>query len=150
MDIETKEKKPQFKEGIDWISKVVAIETMYRIKGKQGLFMPITKPNKSGLISMIRFMSTERYTVNKSLLEGLRGVVIYTNSNKTIALTEAFDNLQNHFDNQPTGELDASGKDALMDVVCPDYDKDRFKDYHAKKIIQWYNEMVTKINIASN
>ena len=137
-------------EVIESLSEVVNIEIMYRIKGKQGLFMPNSMPNKSGLISMVRFMSIERITVSKSLLEGLGGTLIYKDSGKTITLSDAFDNLQKHFDNEPTGELTVDSKDELMDVICPDYDKDKFKGYHAKKIIQWYNEIVTAINLASN
>ena len=137
-------------EVIESLSEVVNIEIMYRIKGKQGLFMPVSKPNGSGLLRMVRFMSREAHTVSKSLLEGLGGTLIYKDNGKTITLSEAFDNLQKHFDNEPTGELTVDSKDELMDVICPDYDKDKFKGYHAKKIIQWYNEIVSAINLASN
>lgn len=137
-------------EVIESLSEVVNIEIMYRIKGKQGLFMPVSKPNSSGLLRMVRFMSREAHTVNKSLLEGLGGTLIYKDNGKTITLSNAFDNLQKHFDNEPTGELTVDSKDELMDIICPDYDKDRFKGYHAKKIIMWYNEIVTAINVASN
>lgn len=146
----TKTKKPLFKEGIEWLSEIIQTEVLYRIKGKQGLFTPVTKPNKGNLLRMVRFMSNEAYTVNKSLLEGLGSVAIYTEHGKDITLSDAFDNLQKHFDNQPTGEIKTENKHLLMEIICPDYDHDRFKDYHAKKIIQWYNEIITAINTASN
>ena len=146
-------KKPQkrpYAKGIDWLSESIDTNVMYRIKGKQGLFMPVTKPNKANLIRMIRFMKDEAYTVNKSLLNGLGGAVIYKLDGKTITLLDAFDNLQKHFKNKSTGDIDPLGKYKTMDVICPNYDPDKFRDYHARKIVIWYNEIITAINVASN
>lgn len=145
-----KPKKPPYAKGIDWLSESIDINVLYRIKGKQGLFMPITKPNKSNLIRMIRFMKDEAYTVNKSMLGGLGGAVIYKSNGKTITLLDAFDNLQKHFKNKSTGDIDPLDKRKTMDVICPGYHPDRFKDHHAKKIVMWYNEIITAINVASN
>ena len=147
--MKTKTKKPYAK-GIDWLSESIDIDVMYRIKGRQGLFMPVTKPNKSNLVRMVRFMQDEAYTVNKSLLSGLGGAVIYKSNGETITLLDAFDNLQKHFKNKSTGNIDPLDKHDTMDIICPDYHPDKFKDHHAKKIVTWYNEIVTAINVASN
>lgn len=146
---EVKPKKPPYAKGIDWLSESININILYRIKGKQGLFMLITKPNKSNLVRMIRFMKDEPYTVNKHHLVGLGRAIIYKANRETITLSEAFDNLQKHFKNQPTGELTLWDRQDIMEVICPDYGSE-FKDYHAKKIIMWYNEIITAINTASN
>ena len=125
---------------------------MYRVKGKQGIFMPAIKSNKSGLIRMIRFMSDEAYTVKTTSLEGLRGKIIYKVGG-TITLLEAFDNLQKEFNNQPTEDISwnfSLGEESIMDIICLDYDAFRFKDYHAKKIIKWYDEIVSAINKATS
>ena len=143
-------KKKSYAKGIDWLSESIDTNVMYRIKGRQGLFMPITKPNKAGLVRMLRFMSEEVYTVNKSLLSGLGGAIIYKSNGETITLLDAFDNLQKYFKNKSTGDIDPLDKHKIMDIICPNYDPDRFRDYHAKKIVMWYNEIITAINVASN
>ena len=158
----TETKKPPYAEGIEWLSENIDIEVMYRIKGKQGIFMPVSKPNKSGMIRMVRFMLDEAYTVNKFYLQGLSGSVIYKDNGETSSLLDSFDNLQKHFKNQSTycKDLETStvekqmeligDKEDIMNVVCPDYDPYRFKDYHVLKIIKWYNEIISAINKASN
>ncbi len=142
--------KKKYAKGIDWLSEVIDIDVLYRIKGRQGLFMPITKTNKSNLIRMVRFMSNEAHTVNKSLFEGLRGAIIYKRNDKTITLSEAFDNLQKHFKNQKSGSIELLDRHEIMEVICPDYHPEKFRDYHAKKVVIWYNEIVSVINAASN
>ena len=146
---EAEPKKPPFRDDIEWLSDTLNIDVMYRVRGRPGLYMPITKPNKSGLIRMIRFMSDEGCWVSAKALEGLANAVIYKMDGSTIALLEAFDNLQEHFDNKPSGELMMGVKEDLMNAICPGYDSDLFKGYHAKKIINWYNEIVLAINTAS-
>jgi len=143
-------KKAPFRDDIEWLSETLNIDVMYRVRGRPGLYMPITKPNKSGLIRMIRFMSDEGCWVYNRVLEGLKGAVIYEMGGDTITLSEAFDNLQKHFDNKPSGELMMGVKEDLMNIICPGYDPDLFKGYHAKKIINWYNEIVSAINTASD
>ena len=143
-------KKKHYAKGIDWLSESINIDVMYRIKGKQGLFMPVTKPNKSKLVRMVRFMQDEACTVNKSFLSGLGGSVIYKCNGETITLLCAFDNLQKHFKNKSTGDIDPLDKYEIMDIICPEYHTGKFKDYHAKKIVMWYNEIITAINVASN
>ena len=145
-----KPKRRPYAKGIDWLSESIDTNVMYRMKGRHGIFMPISKRNKSDLIRMARFMADEAYTVNKSLLEGLGGAIIYKKDGKSISLSEAFDNLQKYFKNQKSGNIDLLDKADIMIVICPGYDPDRFRDYHARKIVIWYNEIVTAINVASN
>jgi len=152
--VEKKPEKKPYAEGIDWLSESIDIDVLFRVKGRQGIFTPTTKPNKSGLVRMQRFMSgftlIEAYTVHSSILQGLGGVVIYKENNETITLSEAFDNLQLQFKNQSTGDIDSWDKEDIMAIICPGYHVDKFRDYHAKKIIMWYNEIVSAIKIASN
>ena len=69
----------------------------------------------------------------------------------TITLLDAFDNLQEFCDNDVTSSNEQMivGIKSQMNVICPDYDPDMFKDYHAKKIVKWYDEIITAINNAT-
>lgn len=137
-------KKEPLREGVEWISECIDIKQLFRIKGKQGLYIPISKTSKSGLIRMERLLSKEAYIVNRILLEGLDGIVIYKDDTSTISLAEAFDNMQKKYDNEIWNrKLNYLG----MNIICPDFDMDRFKLYHAKKIIQWYNEIINSIKV---
>ena len=146
--IEEEQEKPPFKiDGVQWLSETIEMNMLFRIKGKQGIFTPLINPNKAGMIRMERFMSTEAYTVHRLTLKALSGLVIYGDNGDTIALPEAFDNLREFFDN----EIISGGWDnpEMLLIICPNYDKDRFKNHHAKKIINWYNEIITAINNAT-
>ena len=135
-------KKEPLKEGVEWISECIDLKQLFGIKGRPGLYIPATRPNRSGLVRMQRLLSMEAYTVNQILLQALDGTVIFKDDMSTIGLAEAFDNLQKHCNNElHSGNIDG----LIMHVICPDYDIDKFKLYHAKKVIQWYNEIVQAI-----
>jgi hypothetical protein len=142
---EVKKKKPPFKKDIEWLSDTINIASMYEIRGLQGLFMPKTETNKSGLVRMQPLSLGDAYTVNEKTLDPLATKVIYKSNGKAIILAEALDNLQKQFDNKPTGELDDGTIDILKGAICPGYHPLKFKRHHAKKIISWYNEIITVI-----
>jgi len=154
--IEVKEeiKKPPYKEGAVWLSESIDLNHLYRVKGLQGLFTPRAKPNKAGMLPMRSFMGDALKMVKQTSLEALGGAVIYqdnytvANIQDTITLEEAFDNLQEHFDSKTTGDITDVSKEMIMEIICPDFDEDKFKDHHAKKIIGWYNIIIYSINKA--
>ena len=51
-EVAKKPKKRPYAKGIDWLSESINIDVMYRVKGRQGIFMPRAKPQKSGLVRM--------------------------------------------------------------------------------------------------
>lgn len=149
--VEEPQKKPPYKEGAVWLSESLNLNHLYRVKGHQGLFTPRRTPNKSGMIPMQGFMGTNQLIVKRTELEALGGAVIFKDSytdkvQDTITLAEAFDNLQEHFDSKTTGDISILEKSSLKGIICPNYDWDKFKDYHAKKIIGWYNIIIYAIN----
>lgn len=146
------EKKPPFKiNGVQWLSETIEINMLFRIKGKQGVFTPVVNPNKAGMILMERFMSTERHTIHRAMLEPLSRLVIHRLGEDPITLLDAFDNIQEHCSNDVTSsdEQMILGVKTQMNVICPKYDPDWFKDHHAKKIVKWYDEIITAINNAT-
>lgn len=77
-------------------------------------------------------------------LEWVGGMVI-SKWKGTITIGEAFDNLQKHCDNKPFDISDHNiciNVPEILDIICPEHDTDKFKPYHAKKIIGWYNEII--------
>jgi len=165
--VEEPKKKPPYKEGAIWLSESLDLNHLYRVKGRQGLFSPMTRqtkkgrvfnePNKAGMINMQRFMSDERLWTKRTELEALGGAVIYKNTytdkvQDTIPLEEAFDNLQEIYDGK-TIDVDnfmkgIIGAPETLNIICPNHDPMKFRDYHAKKIIGWYNIIIHSINKA--
>ncbi len=148
-----KKKTKQYKRGIDWISKQVELEVLFTVKGTGGLWMPLTKPLKNGILLMERFGTGEKKHIKKSLLSGIGTTSIPMNRQAVLPLGEAFDNLQRYWRNSTVIEAVAKDDQEVIEmkrVICPDFDPDGFKSYHAKKVIIWYNELIEGIRNASN
>jgi len=132
-------KAKQYKKGIDWISVSIDIPILLRVKGRQGLFWPIKGHEfKSGMIGVHRLLRDEKYHVRKTDLERIGGAFIMMQDGSNTPIADAFDNLQKQFKNLPC-------KVATKDQICPGHNPYEFKDYHASKVIKWYNEIVSAI-----
>ena len=149
-----KKKPKQYKKGIEWLSEQIDLSVLFRIKGRQGLYLPVTKSNKGGMLRMVRFSDKkESYTVNRNILSGLDQALIKNEKHgEFTTLGQAFDNLQKKFENkiipQDTYRSDNDVLILYMCIICPGYDPQSFKVYHAIKIILWYNELILSIQKA--
>jgi len=152
IEVAEKEPQPEINKDAEKLSEILDINILFgitgdgvRVPGKPGLYIPYTQPNKSGMIKMGRFMRDEFTWVKRERLIRMRGAVIFKGSwsegsQDTITLAEAFDNLHEHYKGKPTGELLAGHQIEIMQIICPSYDPKKFKQYHAKKVIQFrYN-----------
>lgn len=150
-----KEQAPEVVENIDaeedepLFGKAIAFNTIFRLKGKKGLWYPITSPNKAKMVGFRELLGTATATVNLKNCQCLNDFVIYKNDGSTIKLSDAFDNLVWLGKSLAVNDIKSVPNDQLMTAICPDYDADRFKDYHAKKIVDWFVEVTTKIDARS-
>lgn len=151
MEVIQKQSKGEFSPGVEWLSESIDMETMFRVKGKQGLWCPKTRPNKAGMLYMNRFMSNEGRIINRTNLQGFGNAVIFTHDGD-LSLLEAFDNLQKHSDNDvidPDEFLnDPKTIEKNMNIIAPNHTQ-QFKEYHARKVVIWYNEIVYAVNEAA-
>ena len=134
------------KQAVGWISKQVVLTTLYRIKGAPGLWVPNSVPNANKILQAKRYLRVQTCTVHLSKMQQLTNALIYDNEGGAVPLPWALDNLQEHFKSETTGDLKVEDKEKLMEIICPNYDKKHFKDYHAMKIIKWYNEIIYSLN----
>ena len=146
-----KKKTKQYKRGIDWLSEQVDLSILFRIKGVAGLWMPISKPRKNGLLRMERFGADDvKLTVNKNYLTSINNMGIRMADRAVLPFTEALDNLQKNCNNQTTIEFGPDiHEDVFMNILCPNFDPDSFKIYHARKVIKWYNELIEGVRNAN-
>ena len=91
-------------------------------------------------------MFGEKKQINKSLLLGIGNSAIPMNKKAVLPLSEAFDNLQKHMKNEPippTYPTDGRPvEEIFIPIICPDFDPDGFKVYHARKVMKWYNYLI--------
>lgn len=123
----------------------IDFDQLFRVKGHKRLYFPITKPQKNGVLILQEFLREHRVTIHIREIQRLGGTVFFLNTGETIELPAVFDNLYT----KSIDELLPLTIPKLMDVMVPDYDPDRFKEYHAKKVIEWYLEIKTKIDVNS-
>ena len=140
MAIDAKAKVMGFGDQIDFIQ-------IFRVKGRQGLFTLRSAVHKSGTVAVIGFLDYNRkFTVLAEQLECL-GSLIFTTlaGNEDIKINTVFNNLhQYEIDNGDTN-FDKMDVEQLMPLMVPEFDPDHFKDYHAKKVVMWYSEVINKL-----
>ncbi len=115
---------------------------LFRVKSKKGLYCLNSKVNQAGMVNMMGFLDmSKKFTVHNSNLICLGQLVFNTYAgNDDININQVFNNLFDKF-----GEAEV--KEYQLADLVPNYDEDKFKDYHAKQVVEWYNEIVSKLKI---
>jgi len=99
-------------------------------------------PNKSGMTPFHGFLDyTVKCTVNISKCEPLGKYVFKTDDDKDLSMYEVLNNI--HDNEIPK---DAEIDHTLMEIMVPKYDQYEFKDYHAKRVLEWYHLLKDKID----
>lgn len=127
------------------LGDLIDFTRLFRVKEIDGIWMPISKVRKSGMILMRSFQyDNVKKMVKKDKLIPIMKYYFYTlDHNKTITIQEVFNNLNTHFIDV---DIDSSKHfDKLMSLMVPNYDPDKFKDYHARLILGWYKVIKNKI-----
>jgi hypothetical protein len=129
------------------IGDKIDFNQLYRAKGTKGVFTVRSGVNKSGMISICKFLdfSTTRIVRADSLIRLSDYAITTRGENETtyLSLKELFNNIESIFIGEVTNGVVID--DALMSKVAPNYDVDLFKIYHVKQIFEWYNEIFNKI-----
>jgi hypothetical protein len=63
---------------------------------------------------------------------------------KRLSMSDVFTNLSNYAIKSEDYAFEKATIEELMGWMCPDYDKDQFKLYHAKQVLGWYIEVTLK------
>ena len=128
------------------ISKKIDLRLIYRVKGRDKLFVPVSPVNKGGMVGMCEFMGVNTISVHQNAIECLNNFTFYANSGNGVTMGQAFDNIE-ALDNETTLGLKGMLAESLMNTICPDFDQNYFKPYHAIRFMNWYFEIKEKINL---
>lgn len=138
METKTKKKKETFGDQFDFAN-------LFRAKGKQGVYYPVSQINKGGLIGVTKFLEPESkaITVKANDLVCLGRQVFFNKKGQMTDMADVFTNLNKYVKKTKDAEFKNPVED-IMEKMVPDYDELRFKDYHAKQVFKWYIEIIGK------
>ena len=128
------------------LSDVINFHELYRIKGRKELFTLRAAPSASGMCGMIEFMNYEnRCVVHHRVLESLGRLIFYTYAGHLdLHFKDVFHNLEvaeaekEVFSDKPIKER--------MEIAVPCFDEDQFKPQHMEKCLDWYVEIIKKLD----
>lgn len=143
-----KKKVEKKKEGLDRIDFAL----IFRIRGKQGLFIGLSAFNKGGFCKAVNILDPEATVVVKGdFLQMLGDFIFATDAGLDDLLIEAV--LQNLIDYKEANEgadVYTMDEEVLMHIMCPNYDEDQFKDYHCRKVLMFFKIIEEKLTQLDN
>ena len=113
---------------------------LFRVKGKKQLFVVASKAHKSGMIRMVSFLGETTAMVTKKSLVCLGDLVFRTELGfEDCSIGEVFNNLYKFYLKTPKEVPDFSD-------FLPNYDKNELNIKKALMLLNWFDELITKIN----
>lgn len=141
-----KVKKPAEKPAETWV-KSLNYHDLYHLKGIKsikGIFSPCTAANKSGLVFIEEFLNPEnRFWKNKKYLVSLGRYRFDLMSGDKIGIEEVFENIERNAKQLEGFKIIYLPEQ--LEMLVPGYDPDKFKDYHAQKVFDWFQEIREKV-----
>ena len=117
------------------------------IAGKPGLYKFVSRGNKMMVVEAIDQTKKRLPALATDKIVALSDISIYTDDDKEIPLADVFENIKKIFDSQI---VDLHHKKASQDEiieffqkVLPNYDNDRVHVGDMRKVLQWYNILVS-------
>ncbi|NAS32776.1 hypothetical protein GTQ40_17485 [Flavobacteriaceae bacterium R38] len=123
----------------------MSLDKILAISGKPGLFELKTQ-TRTGFVAE-SLIDGKRITVNmRSNVSILSEIAIYTLSEE-VPLGEVFNKIKEKEEGKETTVKHKESKDKLEEYffeILPEYDEDRVYTSDIKKVIQWYNLLISK------
>lgn len=121
-------------------------KTILSISGKPGLYLLLSRGRQAVIVESID-AAKKRHTVGlRDRITSLNDISVYTDEGD-VSLTSVFQSIYDQFDQKPLDlNTKAMKKEQLADFmakVLPHYDRDRVYPGDIKKIISWYNILVS-------
>ena len=113
------------------------------VSGQRGLFLYVAQARHGVIAESLRDKKRVVFDA-KSRITTLADIAIYTQTQE-LKLQEVFLSLKNVREGGEAPSSKSSDEElkALFEKAVPDYDADRFYVSHMKKVVDWYNELLT-------
>ena len=123
------------------------IKRILAISGKPGLYKLISRGNKSLIVETVDEQKKRIPAFGTDKVVSLGDISIYTNDDSEVSLASVFDSVKKNYGDKP---VDISPKKASQDdiiaffeKVLPNYDTDRVRVSDMRKVLAWYNILVS-------
>ena len=123
------------------------IKRILAISGKPGLYKLISRGNKSLIVETVDEQKKRIPAFGTDKVVSLGDISIYTNDDSEVSLASVFESVKKNYGDKP---VDISPKKASQDdiiaffeKVLPNYDTDRVRVSDMRKVLAWYNILVS-------
>ena len=123
------------------------LKTILAISGKPGLYRLVSRGNKALIVETIDAAKKRMPAHSADKVVSLADISIYTNDDKEVSLASVFESIREKHEGKT---VDLSSKKAsqeeiigFFETVLPNYDTDRVHVSDMRKVLAWYNLLVT-------
>lgn len=123
------------------------IKKILAISGKPGLYKLVSRGNKSLIVETIDEQKKRMPAFGAEKVVSLGDISIYTNDDKEVSLASVFESIKQNYNgtNVDLSPKKASQEDIIdfFAKVLPNYDTDRVRVSDMRKVLSWYNILVS-------
>jgi hypothetical protein len=126
----------ELKEKLE-ILEALDFNQIFRVKGRQGLFLARANPSKSGIWPVVNFNDNKIKHYAKISDCVVLGQLVFKTlvGHEDLKIIDVFKHI-----------LKAENAILGMDLMVPEFDEDHFKPYHADQVAKFWHEIELKIN----
>lgn len=123
------------------------IQKVIAISGKPGLYMLVSRGNKSLIVETIDEKKKRMPAFGTDRVVSIADISIYTEDDQEVSLISVFDSIKQNYEGKSVDLHHKKSADediiAFFEKVLPNYDKDRVRVSDMRKVLSWYNILVT-------
>ena len=120
-------------------------QTVLAIAGKPGLYKLVTRGNNNLIVEALDATHRRMPAFATDRITSLGDIAMYTETDD-VPLTDVLENLKNLEGGKKASINEKKASSAELreyfSKVLPEWDQDRVKDSHIKKLINWYNILI--------
>ena len=120
-------------------------QTVLAIAGKPGLYKLVTRGNNNLIVEALDATHRRMPAFATDRITSLGDIAMYTETDD-VPLTDVLENLKNLEGGKKASINEKKASSAELreyfSKVLPEWDQDRVKDSHIKKLISWYNILI--------
>lgn len=119
----------------------------FRIKGKQGLYIPLADAQNNGMIRCQKLTDKEVNCTARCIDLQILGKQLFTTyaGHDNLYIQDVFQNIINFKEKNPEVIIEEIEISELMAVMVPEYDEDLFRPSHCGLVLMWFNEIELKL-----
>ena len=123
------------------------IRQILAIAGKPGLYKLVSRGNRNLIVETVDAQKKRMPAFGTDQVVSLGDISIYTNDDKEVSLASVFESIKTNYEGKeiPLSAKKASQEEiiAFFEKVLPNYDTDRVRVSDMRKVLSWYNILIS-------